>query len=131
MSFGMTGFCCIGGKEAPAIHYSFYQKINFQVNRRCFLPFFSLKFIVIPIPIEKRIPSLGIGRHIYRKRDLSGLNKFSKVLFPIKMCIKGSYEVERGSWGSSFMSNAKSDDSTQQTISLSETPQKIATMLFL
>jgi hypothetical protein len=27
-----------GGKEATAIQNSFYQKINIQVNRRCFLP---------------------------------------------------------------------------------------------
>jgi hypothetical protein len=48
-------------------------------------PLSSHKIGVIPIPIEKRIPSLGIGHHLYRKRDLPGLNKFSKVLFPIEM----------------------------------------------
>jgi hypothetical protein len=48
-------------------------------------PLSSLKIGVIPIPIEKRIPYLGIGHHLYRKRDLQDLNKFSKVLFPIKM----------------------------------------------
>jgi hypothetical protein len=76
----------MGGRKKRRFDRNFSQKINmlFRIAASSF-PLSPLKFGVIPIPIEKRIPSSGIGHHLYRKRDLPDLNKFPKVLFPIKM----------------------------------------------
>ena len=47
-SFRMTGFCGVLGEGSSDDSLLIYKKIKISVNRRCFLPLFSLKFIVIP-----------------------------------------------------------------------------------
>jgi hypothetical protein len=83
-------FACIGGRKQRQFNCHFIRKQDSGELPLLPSPLSSLKIGVIPIPIEKRIPSLGIFHHLYRKRDLSDLNKFSKVLFPMKMRIKKS-----------------------------------------
>ena len=71
---------CIGGRKQRRFNgILFSDKMTIESSLLP-SPSSSLKIGVIPIPIEKRIPSLGIGHNLYRKRDLPGLNK----IFPNK-----------------------------------------------
>jgi hypothetical protein len=78
MNFGMTMFLVYGGRKQRRFNGILSADWRMAIESPLLpSPLSSHKIGVIPIPIEKRIPSLGIGHHLYRKRDLPGLNKFS------------------------------------------------------